>query len=905
MSLTLPALRRRSRTTDPQEKPPAAVRAPEAAPTVKAPMRQVVRQYIVTATHVWVVYRVTPQPYYLLSPEAQQRSMDAQAERWAKLQGLWVKERTLMQPFNHRAWARNLDRRRPHPAPDHHTCDGTKALALAVLARGRPLTEQEYAAGECGCETWEANLIRQQRRIMEGAMGGKVTLRAVRVAELPASVDFRREVLTGRHSLDTRKVLAAERTVSENMAGPGFEARVCEPREVEWLLHRSFAPMAPVPEPDRLRWDSGWDTGDLHLFTDDVFHASDRFARTAQVTVFRGGQRLRYYLATLTVGLQEVFPYPDQGLEPWMPYGERALYAPRDADGVEGLPQPFAQEWSNTLRMMSREELLDQVQHDALLAENQEKQYEDVGRKPPPANARLAELAEAIHDQVASGPDVEAVRALGPYRVMVKGDTPTEALDRASALQTLYRAKPLQMELQRTGAQVALAAEAVIGAGTFPGHRKQMPLRHLTAGNPAIQTSIGDSAGPYLGYTADGRREPWCHDGWYATEAGSGRRPNLHVTFGTLGTGKSVLQDVKLLGNVRGGIKCLKNDPSNMAARLTRIPELVPVSIAFDVVNDGEPGILNPPGLIPDPDPKDYPDPDKFKAAMARAEQQRRSLVRDIAADLMQEAELYATCRRPLRIASETVQWSRFTSMWNLVHALEASSDDLWLEIAAALRDASHQPKLALLFPPEGEATDRYTLPDRLLTVITNGGVHAAPDTKPRDEWSIDELAARPLTNLGTFFTIRAGYDKPREERAAIYLDELHEWLRLAAGQAAYNRLARDHSKENICVDVASQAPTDVLTAGVREYIATVTSGYLKTREGALLAADIMEAEDREQVADTITTLPAGMFVHADVDKRIRTVRCDVDYHPEVVPYLFTNPRPEGSGAWDVEEELL
>jgi hypothetical protein len=865
---------------------------PATTPRQPLPFRQMFGHYVVTGSAVWAAYRIPPARWGFLAPDEQAAAAAAKADRWSKLAGRWVRERVLPQPFSHTSWAAGLDARTPAPLPDVHTCAGTGYLQDVTIAKGRTLTPGELALGECGCETWAHLMVRMQQRIKAGGMGDDVTVRLVSLGPLAAGEDFRRQMHTRRRGDAVRRIEDTEQEVFEVVSGPGWHGERLAPGELEWLVHRSVAPFVEAPKPNDLRWERGWDAEDLHLFTDDVTVSTSPFDRTTEVVAFRGGPRITRHVAVLSMGRLEGFTYPEAGLEPWTAWGKRARH-----DG-----QAFPIEWCNTVEVMDPARLVGRAKRDLNVARQNLKAYDEVGADAPPVARRLPGQAERIYDAVADGALVDAVRVDGPFRVAVAGDTPGEALERARALVEVYRRPAMRVELQHTRAQAALVAELVPGGPVFAGHRKQMDLTSLAYGDPATSNRVGDRRGSYLGFTTDGT--PWLHDSFYATERRP-RRTNVHGIACVPGGGKSVLLTMLAYVNTKRGIDTFFADPSGMAGRLCSMPELAPHAVSFDILSDGEPGILNPPGLIPDPTLAECDgDEPRWRRRLAVAEGERRDLVVQIANQLM-PSYLYGAVATQEAIgqAAQRVTWERATSLWDLIDVLAARRDDHADSVARALVGLSEGGKLALLFPPRGEATDQYTLKPRTLTVVGSQGLHLPDDGISREDWTPAQHAAVPLTSLSVFFTSRAAYDKPMGRRSVLLLDELHEPMKTSAGRALYNRLARDSSKWNTAIYAASQDPADILAGDVKDYLASVTVGRLKTAESARRGLELLGVDGAGHVS-TLQGLDAGEFVHADIDGQVARVRADIDYYPGLKPYAFTDPKPAGSADWDALEVL-
>lgn len=831
-------------------------------------VRQVVRNLVVTDRKVWAGYRVAPQPWSFRSAEEQAHIAEQIADRWARLAGHTVRERVLPVPVDVQEWAATLSANRATPLPDVHTCD-------------RSLSRRELFDGKCGCMTWSALLDLMQRRIASGSMDDSVTFRFVDVQDVGPGDDVRGDILSGRVACAGSRARDAERVVADLVAGPGWGAQRMSTAEVEWLLHRSIAPGLPAPKPNELRHRDGWGVDDMHQFTDGVARDTEPFDRTTRVTAVRDGRLVTRHVAVLTVGRMDGFTYPERGYEPWMAWSERA---------VDRAGRSFPVEWSATYRIMGAAELKTRVRRDLDQARSNAAAYREVGEEPPGEILDLPDQAARIYDELTTGASTQRVRADGPVRLLVDGDSPEQVLERVAALTDLYAGPEMRTELVHPRAQYALTRELTIGEPVLPkGHHKQLNLRDLAYANPATSTRIGDGRGIYYAYRA-GSRRPVMHDSFYATEVGS-RETNVWGIVARPGMGKSVLKDLLTYGNVMGGVRCLSNDPAGMSSRLCSIPELAPHSLAFDLLTDGEPGILNPPGLILDPRREEYGDDEaRYRRALdSTVPLARQDRVVDMAFMCMDDYLHTAKVRHLIGRAANRVAWTQQSSMWDLVATLRRDgTDDAEREVADMLEQAAERSLLNLMFPPKGEATDRYSMRSAMLTVISTPGLELPPDDLPREHWTRQHQAAVPLISLQTDFTTRMAYAKPMTERLALFMDEVHEPLKLASGQALYQRLARNSSKHNLALYVCDQVP-DLILRIFGEFLAGAWVGRLKTREAARAALPMLQVES-DGYAEALRNLPAGCFAHLDLDGNQELIRVDADLQPRLKPYLFSDP---------------
>jgi hypothetical protein len=854
--------------------------------------RQMVRNMILTADGtVWAGYRLGPARWDYTSLDAKAALLEAVADGWAHLLGRDLQERVTNRPHPVADWARRLDERTPHPADER---------------------------------LWREHLLRMQRRVGQAGMDDKIVYRYFTVGQIDPDIDLLGQTLAyylhgTQPAAEVRKVLAEEKQVADAVGGPGWRAKRMTERDAGWLRTRSLAPGLPAPLPTR---PEGWDEGDIDVMSNDVRWHEDPLARSVQVAAWRDGRKITRHAMVLTVSRMDDLGYPENGLDPWQAYAERAT----DPDG-----RPFAVEWNLVGRLMTGQELKSRSELDLNKADSIKDSYIAHGERPPGYTEQGIAVAEEAKNQIATGAARVSGRFVGSVNALVIGEDLVDengrvvkpadevAEERAAALRRLYGGNELRMELTVPTAQSIKLREFIPGEPVDrKGYQRQIRLDYLSAGLPNVSAAVGDDRGPYLGFTRGAARRPFFHDPHYATEGRKhlGRSQNCWLVTGTLGSGKSVLLGAVADVEAGRGIRVVVRDPSGPLMRLCEMPDLAPHATALNLLR-GAPGTLSPPSLVREPRREEFligtgVDEDAYRQAVAEARGERRALSIDIArrcleADLYNEPHTREVLRAAADLATEATGWHDRTSLWDLIAGLNRLNDPHALRVANALTSASQMPMLSLLFPPFGHSGEFMapTLVDRYLTVISTPGIRRAPDGAPREDWSPAELAADPVMRLTAQFTNRLLFDKPMNERAVAIFDEAEDMTDTGAGRHMLNRLGRDHSKWNIAVYLGLKNVTDqMMGTELRNFVAGAFVGRVASREPAEAMLRVLNVDDRRYASRlmNLSSTRPGEFVHLDLDGQVGGIKVDLDYYPLLKEYLLTDPTPEGSDAWDLTE---
>jgi hypothetical protein len=169
--------------------------------------------------------------------------------------------------------------------------------------------------------------------------------------------------------------------------------------------------------------------------------------------------------------------------------------------------------------------------------------------------------------------------------------------------------------------------------------------------------------------------------------------------------------------------------------------------------------------------------------------------------------------------------------------------------------------RMTLLIPESG--ADPYTeLRDDRLTVLTMAGLTLPRDAVGREHWTDAESLGVELLNLAAWLTQRSIYERPRDQRKGVWIDEAFFLSEVPTGRVLMNRFARDSRKWNVRVLLSSQIPADFLKIqGFVSLLDSVFVGRLDDDDAqadALRLLKVPVGAGYEQVVASLGRRPGG-----------------------------------------------
>lgn len=804
------ARRRNRRPSEAEVTPPTRTRC--ALQHVNGPLLR-------TDQHAWLWFRLPPQRWNFLEHRAREAKLFQLADQLAELEGHWCHLRVTHRPESPSAWAAAHHRLAPADArlPD---------VPGAVSFDEHLVGEQHAMAGRA----------MMSKEVYLGVLLSSRTLADRAISSAPGWMRRRMPRLA---QAEVTGLDAEVEHVTQVLAGIG--ANAATPREVDWLLTRSFALGLPIAQQRPVPIGT-LDRSDLDSYVD--LARPEQEPHAPSVTM-RGQGPLAGHtrsVVVLTLGVMQPLTIPEAD-DPWMAR-------------VDRLGAPI--EWSCRFFVRSHDTVSRELSHQADKVRAQIRHYtEDHGLPPPKSLGRQAELAQVVDDELSSGLTQRGTRLTGWWRMALSAPDEDAALELAHRIDDLYKPK---VRIEHPRAQWAHAREFIPGEPLASGAFMRRGSVIWAAGAmPHVVAEVGDRQGVLLGETVTRQIRPVAWDLWRSQAADSS---GLTAVVAGLGGGKTVAAGVLIAKTLRLGARWVVLDPSGPLAQLAAVPELAPYARTVNLL-DAAPGTLNPYRLIADPLPEHYArddDPDgAWRRASAWAAATRRRLVLDTLTGLLPYAvqQLPAT-RMVLQRAIRAVGSARDNSPAAVLRRLrhdESADAEHAHNLADLLADTGE--RLQLLIPDEHTGAPEPADEHRL-TVLTMPGLTIPSETVSRADWDAAEAESVVLLNLAAWLTQRTIYDRPMAERSGVFIDEAHFLSSVTTGRVLMDRFARDSRKWNLRVLLSSQLPADLLRIdGLDSLLDSALVGSLngeQARADALRLLNVPSGHGYEQVFDTFPT---------------------------------------------------
>ena len=94
-----------------------------------------------------------------------------------------------------------------------------------------------------------------------------------------------------------------------------------------------------------------------------------------------------------------------------------------------------------------------------------------------------------------------------------------------------------------------------------------------------------------------------------------------------------------------------------------------------------------------------------------------------------------------------------------------------------------------------------------------------------REHWTDAESLGVEMLNLAAWLTQRSIYERPKDTRKGVWIDEAFFLSEVPTGRVLMNRFARDSRKWNVRVLLSSQIPADFLR--IQGFVALLDSVFV------------------------------------------------------------------------------
>jgi hypothetical protein len=766
---------------------PGEQAVPSYTPSIAA--RSIDGHLLRTGHEVYAWYRLAPQRWSFRSDSQRRDLIAAIAGQYAELQGRWLHLRVTTRPYPIRMWAE----------------------AHVHNAVGRPpdtpgaLSFDDYLIGE------QQQLMGRSMAEKEVYIGVQVQTRRMVDRAVESAAPLLRKILPEAVDAELAALDSEVEHLDQVIGSSGLEGRPVHAEEMSWLMHRSCSLGLPAPRNLPAVPGTEWEPEDLASFTDAADFHAEPYAPTLTVRGRSGSNAgVKRHVAVLTVGQMHGLQIPEVD-DPWVQHADRL---------------PAAVEWSARIYVRRPEEVAGELQRQMNKVRSQVKHYTDEHElEPPQSLSRQASRVLEIDDEMTSGFTALATRVRSWWRLAVSGQTERDALRLAQQLLDLYKPK---ISIEHPEAQYAMAREFIPGEPlASSAYTRRGSVVWAAAAVPTATAEVGDRRGILLGETVTATRRPVAWDPWMAQEIRDGS--GLTAMVAGLGGGKSFLGGGIVYKTLRAGAHWTLLDPSGPLSRLCDLPEIRPYARPINLLN-AQPGILNPYRVVAEPLLEhflDEEDPERaWRRERALAGATRRRLVLDVLSGILP----YEVARMPqsrivLLRAVRTVGGRYDADPGQVIDALRRDSSEHH-EHAVVVGDFLDEmrERMSLLIPEDDADPYAETRDDRL-TVLTMAGLTLPKDGVGREHWTDAEALGVEMLNLAAWLTQRSVYEKPKDQRKGVWIDEAFFLSEVPTGRVLMNRFARDSRKWNVRVLLSSQIPADFLK--IQGFVALLDSVFV------------------------------------------------------------------------------
>ncbi|MCK2240766.1 MULTISPECIES: ATP-binding protein [unclassified Crossiella] len=815
---------------------PGEAAIPTYTPSISA--RSIDGHLVRTGQDVYAWYRLAPQRWSFRSDSQRQDLIHAIAGQYAELQGRWLHLRVTTRPYPIRMWAEAHVHNAVGRLPD---TPGT-------------LSFDDYMVGE------QQQLMGRSMAEKEVYLGVQVQTRNVMDRAVERAAPVLRKIFPEAVDAELVALDSEVEHLDQILGSSGLEGRPVTAEEMSWLMHRSCSLGLPAPRNLPAVPGAAWEPEDLASFTDAADFHQEPYSPSVTVRGRTGSNAgVKRHVVVLTVGLMHGLQIPEID-DPWLQRSDR-------------LPAPV--EWSARIYVRKPEDVTGELQRQMNKVRSQVRHYTDEhDLEPPQSLARQAARVLEIDDEMTTGFTSLATRVRSWWRLSVSGATEREALRLAQQLVDLYKPK---IAIEHPESQYALAREFIPGEPlASAAYLRRGSVSWAASAVPTATAEVGDRRGILLGETCTATRRPVAWDPWMAQEVREAS--GLTAMVAGLGGGKSFLGGGIVYKTLRAGAYWTILDPSGPLAKLCDLPELRPYARPINLLN-AQPGILNPYRVVAEPMLEHFTDEDDPERAWRReralAAATRRRLVLDVLNGLLPYEVARMPQTRIVLLRAVRAVGGRATAHPGLVFdALrrDAGEHHEHAVVVADFLDEMRE-RMSLLIPERDADPYSETRDDRL-TVLTMAGLTLPKDGVGREHWTDAEALGVEMLNLAAWLTQRSIYERPKDMRKGVWIDEAFFLSEVPTGRVLMNRFARDSRKWNVRVLLSSQIPADFLK--IQGFVSLLDSVFVGRLDDEHAQADALRllkvpiGAGYEQVVASLGRRPGGVRTATERDRSPR-----------------------------------
>jgi AAA-like domain len=615
-----------------------------------------------------------------------------------------------------------------------------------------------------------------------------------------------------------------------------FCRAVCEPR-----LDERFRPQALVVEaPGR---DGGLAYRPLEA---DLLRLMDAPIDVERRSLRIESERGTSHQAFLCLGaLPEEVPFPSRQAE--------LLFAP-----LEALPFPL--DAALHTRHVPNREAVRLVRRRIVDADHIYTEQASGDHGPTADAAHRPRAARELEEYLTGAERPPLLRA--QISLCVAADSAAELEDRVERVRREYAPVELHRPL---GDQLALfCSHLPAQRAAVPHYDDYLTVEQFGATVPVATHAVGSDAGPYIGQTLSGSRQPVLFD---PTEASRTARAPACLLAGTLGSGKTLLlQLIAYQAFLQGSVVC-DIDPKG-DHRLERLPGVAERMEAVELSADEAcRGMLDPLRTAP-PETRE-----------------------DLAAGFLLSVlpqPVRPEWRTELRLAVQTVAAEGGRSCERVVRELEHGSPTA-REAGRALAVHAAAGIARLGFAPANGAVEEAAA--RQVTSLRIRNLTLPLPGIPRSELSEEERLGQTLLRLLAVYALRLTSADPTRH-AVLGFDEAWVLLADSSGRALVDRISRLGRAQNVTPLLATQVLGDA--HDLEELVGALFCFGVETDAEAEQALRLLHLDaDDERLRRQLASFRTGRCLHRDYQGRVAPMQVDL-VDPELLAALDTTPRTEG-----------
>jgi hypothetical protein len=653
-------------------------------------------------------------------------------------------------------------------------------------------------------------------------------------------------------------LIAEEQTLQRRLLDY-VDAEPAAAHELQWLILRAFCRGLGDPliderfRPQALVIDSepGHEQAGFRPLEADVLRLFDApinvEARRLRIEAEAGDS----HQALLCLGaLPEVAAFPGRQAE--------LLFAPLEA-------LEFPVDAAFTARFVPNADAVRLVRRRIVDADNAYQEESHGYHGPSGDTADRPGQARELDDYLTGGDHPPLLRAT--ISLAVGAASAEELEDRVAQLRREYGAVKLHRPL---GEQLGLFVAHLPSQGAPSGdYDDYLTVEQFGAMVPTATHAVGADAGPYVGYTMTGARQPVLFD---ATEACRTSRSPATLLVGTLGSGKSLCMELIMYQAFLSGSAICDIDPKG-DHHLDRLPGVAEQMEVIELgAEDRYRGMLDPLRIAP--------------------EETREDLACQFLLSILPEP-IPPAWQTEIRLAVQRTVALEKRCCGEVVEELAGGSEEAQAAARAlSIHAGSGLARLGFA-QPRAEVVEAGSRP---ITSLRIRNLTLPLPGTPRTELLEEERLSRAVLHLLAVYALRLTSHDPARH-AVLGFDEAWVLLSDTAGRTLVDRISRLGRARNVTPLLATQALSDV--DELDSLIGAMFCFGVESEREARSALRLLHLDEQDQaLQQRLMAFRRGRCLMRDYEGRVSSMQVDL-LDPQMLSALDTTPHREPTPVQD------